>query len=306
MPCVFTSSPTIHARMADFFAAHIRNVHTRRAYMEAVRQFSVFCAERGIVDLIQVQPIHVAAFVEQQLEHCSKPTIKLRLAALRALFDWLVVGQVLPANPAHAVRGPKYVQRRAKTPVLLPDEARLLLNSIDTSSVMGQRDRALIGVMVSTFARVGAALSMRVQDVFVQGRRVWVRLHEKGGKEHQVPAHENLACLLKEYIEAAHLATDRKAPLFRTVRGRSGELTSKSMLQSDVWRMIRRRTTAAGIETDVCCHTCRATDITTFLTLGGKLEVAQQMAAHESIRTTTLYDLRTNEVSFEDVMRVGI
>lgn len=292
--------------MADFFAAHIRNAHTRRAYLEAVRQFSVFCAEQGIADLPQVQPIHVAAFVEKQLEHCSKPTAKLRLAALRTLFDWLVIRQVLSANPAHAVRGPRYVQRRAKTPGLLPEEVRVLLNSISTGSVLGQRDRALIGIMVFTFARVGAALSMRVHDVFVQGRRVWVRLHEKGGKEDQVPAHETLACYLKEYIEAANLAPDSKAPLFRTVRGRSGQLTKTPMLQSDVWRMIRRRSKAVGIDTSICCHTFRATGITTFLNRGGKLEVAQQMAAHESIKTTMLYDLRSKTVAIEDVMKLDI
>ncbi len=92
--------------------------------MEAVRQFSAFCAELGILDLVQVEPIHVAAFVEAQLKLHSKPTVKQRLAALRMLFDWMVVGQVLPVNPAHAVRGPKHSRRRGKTPVLQVDEAR--------------------------------------------------------------------------------------------------------------------------------------------------------------------------------------
>lgn len=87
---------------------HIRNPNTRRAYREAVRQFSAFCAQHGILDLAQVKPVHVAAFVETQMLAHSKPTAKLRLAALRMLFDWMVVGQVIPTNPAHAVRGPKH------------------------------------------------------------------------------------------------------------------------------------------------------------------------------------------------------
>ena len=104
-----------------------------------------------------MEPVHVSALVDLQLKTQSKPTVKLRLAALRMLFDWMVVGQVIPFNPAHAVRGPKHTQRRGKTPVLQADKARTLIDSIDTTSLPGLRDRALIRLMVYTFARVGAA-----------------------------------------------------------------------------------------------------------------------------------------------------
>jgi len=160
--------------------------------------------------------------------------------------------------------------------------------------------------MVYTFARVGAAISMKVEDFFVQGRRGWVRLHEKGGKEHEMPTHHNLDRYLEEYIRAAGITEDRKSPLFRTTRGRSGELTANSLLQSDVWRMIRRRALAAGIKTEIGCHTFRATGITAYLKNGGKLEIAQRMAAHESSRTTGLYDRRDDEVSLDEVERIGI
>lgn len=306
LPSLFTARPDARTRMRDFFSSHIRNPNTRRAYREAVRQFSVFCAEIGIVDLAQVEPIHVATFVELQLKTQSKTTVKVRLAALRMLFDWMVVGQVIPMNPAHAVRGPKHSQRRGKTPVLQADEARTLIDMIDVTSLPGLRDRALIGLMVYTFARVGAAVSMRVEDFYVQGRRGWVRLHEKGGKEHEMPTHHNLDRYLEEYIAASGITDDRKGPLFRTTRGRSGELTSNSLLQSDVWRMIRRRALVAGIKTEIGCHTFRATGITAYLKNGGRLEVAQQMAAHESARTTGLYDRRSDEVSLDEVERIGI
>jgi site-specific recombinase XerD len=310
LPSIFTAQPQARKRMRDFFSSHIRNANTRRAYLEAVRQFSAYCAGIGIVDLARVEPIHVAAFVEAQLREHSKPTVKQRLAALRMLFDWMVVGQVIPVNPAHAVRGPKYTQRRGKTPVLQADEARALLDAIDTTSLPGLRDRALIGLMVYTFARVGAAVSMRVEDFFVQGRRGWVRLHEKGGKEHEMPTHHNLDRYLEEYIAAAGIGKDRKQdrkePLFRTVKGRTGELTANPLLQSDVWRMIRRRASQAGIETEIGCHTFRATGITAYLKNGGRLETAQQMAAHESARTTGLYDRRGDEISLDEVERIVI
>ena len=306
LPSLFTVRPEARKRLRDFFSSHIRNPNTRRAYREAVRQFSAFCALHGIEELAQVEPVHVAAFVEDQLREHSKPTVKLRLAALRMLFDWLVIGQVLSINPAHAVRGPKHTQKKGRTPVLTVEEARTLLDSIDTASLPGLRDRALIGLMVYTFARVGAAVAMRVEDFYVQGRRGWVRLHEKGGKEHDMPTHHNLDHYIEEYIAAAGIAQDRKGPLFRTAKGRSGDLTGNSLLQSDVWRMIRRRAIAAGIKTEIGCHTFRATGITAYLKNGGRLEIAQQMAAHESARTTGLYDRRSDEVSLDEVERIGI
>jgi integrase len=124
--------------------------------------------------------------------------VKQHLAALRILFDWLVVGHMVEVNPAHSVRGPKHVVKKGKTPVLAADEARILLDSIDTSRVIGFRDRAPQALRADTFARVNAATAMRVEDYFVQGRRSWVRLYEKGGKQHEVPAHHNL----DGYIEA--------------------------------------------------------------------------------------------------------
>lgn len=306
LPSLFTSGPEEHKRLRDFFSSHIRNCHTRRAYMEAVRQFAAFCAELGLAELGQVEAVHIAAFVERQLQTNSRPTVKLRLAALRMLFDWLVVGQVMVSNPAHSVRGPKYTQKKGKTPVLTPGEARELLDSIDIASVVGQRDRALISLMVYSFARVGAVLGMRVEDFFVQGRRGWVRLQEKGGKLHEMPTHHNLDKYLEAYIAAAAIGDERKEPLFRTTRARTGELTERAMLQSDVWRMIRRRAADAGIKTEIGCHSFRATGITAYLKNGGKLEIAQQMANHESARTTGLYDRRSDEISLDEVEKIGI
>jgi integrase len=262
--------------------------------------------------------MHVAAFIEE-LE-LSKPTIKQQLAALRMLFDWLVVGHVIDNNPAHAVRGPKYSLKKGKTPVLTAEEARALLDSIPiTRSVKrrggqktelpyltGMRDRALIGLMVFTFARVGAALGMKVEDYFVQGRRGWVRLHEKGGKLHDVPANHHLDHYLELYIQSAGLADDPKGPLFRTVLGKTDKLMRRPMTQADAYRMIRRRAKAARILTKIGNHTFRATGITAYLKNAGRLEVAQQIAVHESSRTTGLYDRRGDNVNLDEVERIVI
>lgn len=146
----------------------------------------------------------------------SKPTVKQHLAAIRMLFDWLVIGHVMDTNPAHSVRAPKYSIKKGKTSVLSIDEARELLDSIDTSHVVGLRDRALIALMVYTFARVGAVVTMRVEDYYQQGRRWWVRLHEKGGKLHTMPCHHNLETYLADYITAAGIGDQDKGPLFRS------------------------------------------------------------------------------------------
>ena len=305
---LFTPTPKAAKRVLEFFTAQVNNDHTRKAYLNAAKRFAAWCEERGIHELANVQAFHVAAFLKDLQGEFSPPTVKQHLAALRMLFDWLVVGQVIPLNPAHAVRGPKHVVKKGKTPVLSPEEARTLLDSIDTTKLIGLRDRALIALMVYTFARIGAALRMKVSDYFIQNRRGWVRLHEKGGKEHDVPCHHNLERFLDEYLASAALNPDPQQPLFRTVaEKKSGAtLTLAPMSQQDAYRMIQRRAKAVGIRTRIGNHTFRATGITAYLKNGGQLETAQLIAAHESPRTTKLYDRRQDEISLDEIERIAI
>ncbi len=295
-----------HARTRfwEFFAAQIRNRHTRRAYAIAAREFLAWCETAGVASIAEVQPLHVAAYVEQLGRERSAPTVKQRLAAIRHLFDWLVTGQVMAVNPATSVRGPSHSVKRGKTPVLDPSEARALLDAIDVTKPVGLRDRALIGLMVYSFARIGAALSMKVEDVFVQNRRLWVRLHEKGGKRHEMPCHHNLETYLHTYVDGCGLAGDPKGPLFRTIGRGTNALTTTPLPQANAYAMIRRRAASAGIETKIGNHTFRATGITAYLKNGGTLEKAAVMANHASTRTTQLYDRRAEEVTLDEVERI--
>jgi site-specific recombinase XerD len=293
-------------RFLEFFAATIRNKNTRLAYYRAACNFFAWLEQHGIVELVDIEPIHVAAYVETLLATHSKPTAKQHLAAVRMLFDWLVVGQVLATNPAHAVRGPKHVVKRGKTPVLTAKQARELLDSIDVSTLVGLRDRALIAVMTYALARVGAVVSMRVEDYYPLDKRWWVRLHEKGGKRHEMPAHHNLEAYLDAYIDAAGIREEKKTPLFRSAAGRSGTLTSTVMNRVDAWRMVQRRAVELGMKGRIGCHTFRATGITAYLEGGGTLENAQAMAAHESPRTTKLYDRTGDEITLDEVERIAI
>lgn len=307
LPALFAPTPDAARRYVEFFTANIRNAHTRRAYARAASEFAVWCSgPAGITELRDIEPVHVASYIETLRDRLAPPSIKQQLAAIRMLFDWLVIGQLLATNPAAPVRGPKYTVKKGKTPVLTAEETRALLNAIDITTAVGLRDRALIGLMVYSFARIGAALAMRVEDVYVQGRRTWVRLHEKGGKEHTMPCHHNLDDYLTTYIRVVSLHLDPKGLLFRSAFGRTGHLTARPMSQRDAHAMIRRRAAAAGIATQIGNHSFRATGITEYLRNGGKVEVAQQMANHESARTTGLYDRRNDDISLDEIERIII
>ena len=290
-------------RFIEFFVATIRNKNTRAAYAEAVGQFFAWCELHRVRTLGEIKPIVIAAYIENHPG--AAPTVKQHLAAIRMLFDFLVTGQIVPMNPASSVRGPKLVVRRGKTPVLKADQARTLIDSIKTDSIIGLRDRALIGLMCYTFARVSAMVHMQTEDYYQNGKRWWVRLHEKGGKRHEVPCHHNAEAYLDEYLAAAGIRDDKKTPLFRSV-DKHRKLTENPMTRTDVLRMVKRRALEAGLPSSTCCHTFRATGITAYLENGGTIENAQAIAAHESPRTTKLYDRTSDEITLDEVERIAI
>ena len=301
---VAAAEQSAQIRFLEFFAANIRNPHTRRAYARATSEFLGWCEARGVASIVAVQPLHVAGYIEELTRKRSAPTAKQRLAAIRHLFDWLVMGQIVPVNPAASVRGPSHSVKRGKTPVLAPDEARRLIDAIDVTTAAGLRDRALIALMVFSFARIGAALKMRVEDAYTQNRRLWVRLHEKGGKRHEMPCHHNLEKYLHAYIDGCGLARDPKGALFRTIGRGTRKLTPTPLPQANAFQMVRRRAAAAEIATAIGNHSFRATGITAYLKNGGTLEKAAAMANHASTRTTQLYDRRQDEVSLDEVERI--
>lgn len=293
-------------RYVEFFTANIRNPNTRRAYARACNRFFAWCEDRGLMPAV-IRPHDVATYIEQLQVDVSAPSVKQQLAAIRMLFNWLVTGPVVPTNPAAAVRGPKHVVKTGEAPVLEGSQWRKLLQSIPDMTLRDMRDRALIATLTYSFARIGAALNMKVEDLRPRGAGWSIRLHEKGGKQHTMPCHHALAETLRAYIDAAGLAEDRKGWLFCTSRGHdSTVLSEKPMGQPDAWRMIRKRAAAAGIAEEIGCHTFRATGITAYLANGGALEHAQEMAAHESPRTTKLYDRTKERLTQDEVERIRL
>jgi site-specific recombinase XerD len=311
LPAVFDASlpvlieeerPRVQERFLEFFAAQIRNPNTRKAYGRAVGRFLEWAGRQGLT-LTSISPIAVSAYVEQ---HEGAPaTVKQHLAAIRRLFDWLVTGGVVDRNPAEPVKGPKHVVEEGSTPILTAEEARTFIEGLPTASIKDKRDKAIIGVLTYTFARVSAIVRMKTQDYYRTGNRWKARLQEKGGKRRDVPLHHKAKDYLDAYLEAAGLE-EEGAPLFQTI-GRSKDLTGRPLSRTSVLRMVKARADEAGLDSRrVCCHTFRGTGITAYLENGGKLEVAQHIAGHSDASTTKLYDRRRELVDQEEVEKIGI
>ena len=298
---VAAAGPRATDAYIEFFTATIRNRNTRLAYARACYQFFHWCQENGLT-LETVRPFHVAAYIEQMPG--SKPTIKQKLAAIRMLYDFLVIRQLVPVNPTASVRGPKYVVKRGKTPVWSREDAMRLLESIPRDDLAGVRDRALISTMLYSFARVSAVLSLKRQDFYYQGPRRWIRFHEKGGKEHEMPAHHQIEEAIDEYL--SKVSIENGQPLFQSINKAGIALSGRALNRYNAWAAIRKRARNAGFLTPVGCHTWRATGVTVYLENGGRLEHAQQMAGHESPRTTKLYDRTKDEITIGEVERIQL
>ena len=304
MPTLFTGAgEKASYRFIEYFTARIRNTNTRQAYFRAVNRFSQWCALRQL-ELTKLNPVVIAGYMEELGEELGVTSVKQHLSAIRMLFDYLVTGQIVPFNPAQAVQAPRYSASEGKTPILNPQETRLLLDSIDISQVWGLRNRALIGVLVFSCARVSAVVGMTLADYFPEGKEWKLRLHEKRGKLHVVPAHHLVIDYLDAYITATGIGAEKKKPLFRRfTRGRA--LTDEPMSRHAATQMVKRYAEKVGLP-DICCHTFRGTGITIALENGSTLEEAQRLANHADIRTTMLYDRRDKTVKRGVVERIVI
>ena len=292
-------------RFVEFFTARIRNPNTRAAYMMAWKQFAQWCTDQGLT-LEQLEPVAVAAYIEVLGQQRKPSTVKQHLAAIRMICDYLVTGGVLPLNPARSVEPPKESVRRGKTPTLFSEDLQALFESLPTDTVVGLRDRALLGTMYFTFARVGALVKMDVRHYRTQGKRAFFELQEKGGKWSRIPAHHLATEWMDVYLEEAGIGAELDEPLWRTTRGRSGVLTDRRLQRREVLYLVKRRCEGAGLPPDICDHSFRAAGITSFLSNGGSLEAAAYIAGHASTQTTQLYDRRAEDVSLSEIERIRL
>lgn len=288
----------------EFFAATLRNPHTRIAYRRAVVRFLDWAQPFGQT-LSQISPAMVARFIEEYPG--SVPSRKLALAALRSFFDLMVVRQAMFLNPAASVRGERYSVLEGKTPELAKEHARLLLDSIDDRRPGGLRDRAILGVLIFTAARAGAVASLRLRDFAFDGTQYAFRFAEKGGKSRLIPCRADLQAIMLAYLATIDLEGDSKdAPLFRSVAGRTGQLTKRPLRGLDIYRLMKRRLKEAALPSTYSPHSARVTVVTDLLEQGLPLEDVQRLVGHSDPRTTALYDRREKKVTRNLVERISI
>jgi site-specific recombinase XerD len=294
-------------RTLEFLTAGIGNTHTRRAYTRAAKRFLAWCNARGL-RLDAVRSPDVAAYIQELGRSLAPLSVKQHLAALKHWFDWLVTGHALDANPAHAVRGPRYSQNTGKTPIVDRGEAKALLDSIEASSVVGSRDKALIATLLFSWARIGALVAMTVRDYRGAGTpRATLLLHEKNGKDHIVPVHHAAAEFLDAYIAMAGIAESPDAPLWQNAPGHAGKLSGAALSQRGALDVVKRRCRAARLPDDICNHSFRATGMTLYLEAeGSDLESARQLAGHANIKTTQLYNRSGDRKKKAEVERVQL
>ncbi len=288
----------------EFIHGQIRNPFTRKAYLHAVNRFSEWCAGRNL-DLVRITPADVGRYLDSMT--VSTPTRKLHLAALRRFFDELVMRHVVILNPALSVRTERHQAVEGKTPEISIEHARRLLKCIDTSHDIGRRDRAIIGILIYTAARVGAVAKLRRMDFYNVGDQYCLRFHEKNGKVREIPVRHDLSLAITDYLEHSGIQYAIPAsPLFRTTVRKSRRLTQNPMTADDMGRMMKRRLQDAGLSTRLSPHSFRVTTITDLLEQGVPLADVQYLAGHADPRTTRLYDRRMQRVTRNIVERISV
>lgn len=243
-------------RFQDFFASHLRNPNTKQAYLGAVTKFLNWTA----AEKLQLAHIDQNAFMLYISAHPgSLATIKQHSAAIRQFLDWMSAepNVSLPHWNARPVQRKELAKNKHET--LPVQDVKRLLESIDTESVVGLRDKTIIALMLSCVGiRVGSIASMLVSDLALCGSGdYFVRYRNRPGNIRQQKMQPSVSQLIANYLTRANLSTQTNAPLFRSVRGRTRQLTSRPMHRTDILRMVKRRARDAEITAPICCDSFR-------------------------------------------------
>ena len=295
-----------NARFAyeEFFKATINNPHTRRAYGRIVDRFLGWCQECEL-ELSRITPGLAGDYIGELPG--SAPTKNQAIAALRHFFDALVLRHVAPLNPFASVRGIKHGGAEGKTPEITIQQAKKLFHSLQAADVVGLRDRAVLGVLAYTGARVGAVAKLRLLDYRNHGEQWMLRFREKNGKNREIPVRHDLEAWLREYLAAAGIVEETKsAPLFRAAAGKKKCLTEAAYAAHSMRQMLKRRLHDAGLPELFSPHSFRVAVVTDLLKQDVPLEDVQYLAGHSNPKTTQIYDRRRRHVTRNIVERISI
>ena len=301
------TSESARAKTAETFlellGARVRNPNTRSAYQVAWRSFLAFCSDRQL-ELESVKAYHVGAWLDQHPG--SRSTQRQHLAAVRLLFDSLMMRGVVEYNPAARARPPRLVRESSHTPVFEEAEIVALLDSISSESLKDIRDKAIFSVLFYSWCRVSALVNLTVADYYERGGTRWLRFQEKRGKEHEVPVHSKAKEAVDLWLDQSLLASNSSAPLFPSFGKNRETIEQRRLDRRSVLKLVEKRAKASGILKRVCCHSFRATGVTEYMNSGGTIEIAQRIAGHTSPATTRIYDRSGDRLTLEEIERVQI
>ena len=293
--------PTIAAQSSaclegaqEFLLLRLPNPNTRQTYAAACGAF-VHWATGQSVSIEAVRPVHVAAYAYELAQRLAPTSVAVHLTAIRRMYGWLVERQLLASNPAAATRPARRIVHSGSTPALTPAEVAQLFANFREDHPHDLRDRALISLMLYGFLRISAVLALRREDVDLLAEPALVQVLEKGGMLRSIPLHTRARADLVAYL--AKVPCARGELLFSALGAKRSARPAKPMRREQVYAMIRRRLSKAGIDRVAGCHAFRTTGITRFLAQGGRIEVAAHLAGHVSLRTTQLYDRRQRDAA---------
>ena len=286
----------------EFVYGAISNHHTRRAYRRAVDKFLLWC---GDIKLHEIVPRHVRQFMDKS--QGSPASKKLYLSAIRHFFDIQVTRHAVILNPALSVRGERYQVIEGKTPEITTPQAHQLLQSIDGATLVNRRDKAIVGILIYTAARIGAVAKLQVKDFYHSGEQYCLRFAEKGGKSREIPIRHSLELYIMDYMADAGITVCNEAlPFFQTSFGTTKRFTGRGMTDNDMQRMVKRRMKDAGLPARLSAHSFRSGTATDLLEQGVSREDVQYLLGHADPRTTNLYDRRKRKVTRNIVERISV
>ena len=286
----------------EFFSGQIRNKYTRAAYLHAVKAFLKWI-EPQEPQLARVTPGLVGRYFDHL--RISIPSKKLHMSAIRGFFDVLVLRHVCMLNPALSVRTERYSVSEGKTPEITPQQARQLLESVDTASPSGIRDKAIIATLIFTAVRAGAVAKLRMQDLVNEGSQYSLRFSEKGGKQRAIPIRHDLQVMLFQYLDLLGGGESKDSPLFRSV-SRKGTYSELGLSGVDICRLVKRRLRFAELPQQISPHSFRSCTATSLLLQGTPLEDVQYLLGHSDSRITKLYDRRQRQITRNIVERISV
>lgn len=293
-PAALAQSSACFEGVQEFLLLRLPNVNTRQTYAAACAGLLRWGSSQSL-SIEALRPVHIAAYAYVISQRLAPMSVAVHLTAIRRMFAWLVERQLLASNPAAATRSARRIVHSGSTPALMPAEIAQLYAGFREDRSHDLRDRAMISLMLFGFLRVSAVLALRQRDVDLLAEPAVVQVLEKGANLRSIPLHARARADLAAYLRLVPRAGEQL--LFAPLSGKRSASSTSPMRREQVYAMIRRRLTKAGIDRVAGCHAFRTTGITRFLAQGGRIEVAAHLAGHVSLRTTQLYDRRQRDAA---------